>query len=319
MADRILLVLNGGGALGAYQCGAYKALVRHLSPESLRSMVVVGASIGAVNGYLIAAHHQDPDGGVGALERFWRSVTMPSIPFNPFPAPYAARLNATLTGLTLGNPAIFQAVPGGALGGIFRYPKMAGFDNATLARTVKAHAPARVAKRESGPRLMIRAIDIEAAEPAWFDSQHEDIELSMLGASSAIPLLFKPGEHAGRTYWDGDVWHQGLLPPALDRLKGDGDGDRFHVITMELFTRTPGTQPVGFGGNLDHFRRMFLGARSDEDAAKAQATHPELRLTRIQRHPHPNERVSLWLMDWSAGRLQYLIEQGEADAERALA
>ncbi|MEX0732829.1 MAG: hypothetical protein WED00_05610 [Aquisalimonadaceae bacterium] len=42
------------------------------------------------------------------------------------------------------------------------------------------------------------------------------------------------------------------------------------------------------------------------------------RLTRIQRDPHAHERVSLSLMDWAPERIEYLLEQGEADAERVL-
>lgn len=318
MDERILLVLNGGGALGAYQCGAYRALARRLDPGALRSMIIVGASIGAVNGFIIAAHHRKPDLGVKMLERFWRSVAMPTVPFHPLPVPYFQRLNASLTGLTFGNPSIFYGVPGGAMGGLFAYPHMAGYDNSTLPRTVSEFATEYRSQAQDGPRLLVRAIDIEEATPAWFDSGQETIVPTMIGASSAIPLLFKPAWHAGRAYWDGDVWHQGLLMPTLDRLTQETqEAQRYHVVTMELFKRTR-QSPVGLGGNLDHFRRMFLGARSDEEAERALASHPQVRLTRIRREPHPDERASLWLMDWAPERIEYLLEQGEADAERAL-
>src|SRR5262249_21164076 len=57
------LVLSGGGMFGAYQAGAWKALSRAVRPD-----IVVGASVGALNGWLIA-------GGVSAeeLERQWLS------------------------------------------------------------------------------------------------------------------------------------------------------------------------------------------------------------------------------------------------------
>ncbi|WP_104204011.1 patatin-like phospholipase family protein [Billgrantia saliphila] len=317
MQERILLVLNGGGALGAYQCGVYRTLVRHYGAEVLRRTVIVGASIGAVNGFLIAAHHHQPDSGLGTLERFWREVAQPSVPFLPFPETLSWRLNATLTGLTWGNPPVFHGVPGGFLAGLTWYPAMAGYDNRSLVETTRRYAEEYSPKEAASPRLMIRAIDIEAATPAWFDSADQPIVPTMLGASSAIPLLFQPGRHAGRAYWDGDVWHQGLLLPALRRLLGEEPDQRLHVITVELFKRSAG-MPSGFGQSLDHFRRLFLGARSDDEAEEATERYPSLRLTRIRRAPHPGEEASLWLMDWGADRLAYLLEQGEQDAERAL-
>lgn len=201
--------------------------------------------------------------------------------------------------------------------GLGGYPATAGYDNRRLVETVARHAEHYTALSDAGPRLMIRAIDIEAAEPVWFDSQEQPIVPSMIGASSAIPLLFKPGRHEGRAYWDGDVWHRGLLLPALERLSSPRSGQPWHVITVELFKQTPG-MPQGLGEGLDHFRRLFLGARSDDEAREATERYPELRLTRIRRDPHPGESASLWLTDWAPDRLTYLIEQGEADAQRAL-
>src|SRR5262249_45531780 len=58
---RTALVLSGGGMFGAYQAGAWKALSRWLTPD-----VVVGASVGALNGWLIAAGAPAPE-----LERLW--------------------------------------------------------------------------------------------------------------------------------------------------------------------------------------------------------------------------------------------------------
>ncbi|KAA0013854.1 hypothetical protein F0A17_05800 [Billgrantia pellis] len=315
--ERILLVLNGGGALGAYQCGVYRTLVRHLGAEGLRRTTIVGASIGAVNGFLIAAHHHRPDKGLKVLERFWREVAQPSVPFLPFPETRSWRLNATLTGLLWGNPPIFHGVPGGFLAGLAWYPAMAGYDNRSLVETVRRYATHYSPEDETSPRLLIRAIDIAAAAPTWFDSDEQPIVPSMTGASSAIPLLFQPGWHEGRAYWDGDVWHQGLLLPALRRLLGEAPEQRLHAITVELFRRSAG-KPSGFGQSLDHFRRLFLGARSDDEAEEATERYPSLRLTRIRRAPHPGEEASLWLMDWGSDRLAYLLEQGEKDAERAL-
>ncbi|QJQ94887.1 MULTISPECIES: patatin-like phospholipase family protein [Halomonadaceae] len=319
MAKRLVLMLNGGGALGAYQSGVYRALVRHMDGDALRSMIVVGASSGAISGFIIAAHCQDADYGVAALEQFWRRMTQPSAPFFPVPTPYFQHLNGTLTGLAFGNPPILAGVPGGGLSGLLSYPYMAGFSNASLMGTVSAYATEYRSASQQGPRLIIRAVDIAQAQTVWFDSDQQAILPSMIGASSAIPLLCQPAWHDGRAYWDGDIWHQGIMPAAISRLRQEGGDDDYHIITAELFKRTPQERHyVGLGEYLDHFRRMFLGARYDDDAATVSLPNSGLRITRIQREPHPAEQVSSPLLDWSPERIEHLIAQGEEDAERAL-
>src|SRR5260370_2415524 len=83
MSNPSILILQGGGALGAYECGVYQALSDRL--ENLA--VVAGTSIGAVNASIIAKHYHDNDRGRAALKHFWTEVLAnPSFPFF-FPRP----------------------------------------------------------------------------------------------------------------------------------------------------------------------------------------------------------------------------------------
>ena len=67
--DRVALVLQGGGALGAYQGGVYEALEAvNLEPDW-----VAGVSIGAINGAIIAGN--PPGRRAERLQEFWRIVT----------------------------------------------------------------------------------------------------------------------------------------------------------------------------------------------------------------------------------------------------
>src|ERR1700752_3367201 len=67
--DCIALLLQGGGALGAYQAGVYEALAEaHLAPDW-----VAGISIGAVNAALIAGN--SPPVRVEKLREFWQLIT----------------------------------------------------------------------------------------------------------------------------------------------------------------------------------------------------------------------------------------------------
>jgi predicted acylesterase/phospholipase RssA len=69
--EHVALVLQGGGALGAYQAGVYRAL----EELALRPNWVAGISIGAVNAAIIAG--SPPDLRVSRLEEFWRSISLP--------------------------------------------------------------------------------------------------------------------------------------------------------------------------------------------------------------------------------------------------
>jgi NTE family protein len=102
---QITLVLQGGGALGAYQGGVYQAMhERGMEPDW-----IIGTSIGAINASLIAGN--SPEKRVGALKSFWHRVgqntsAVPAFiwtfPPNPFPAP------ETVSTLVAGVPGFFE-------------------------------------------------------------------------------------------------------------------------------------------------------------------------------------------------------------------
>src|SRR5439155_17551248 len=102
MANKVILVLQGGGALGAYECGVYTALAPHFAEQGQTICAVAGTSIGAINASLIALRYQrDKDHGAGALEEFWTTeLAAESIPFVPL-AKFQP-LNAVWTNLLFG-------------------------------------------------------------------------------------------------------------------------------------------------------------------------------------------------------------------------
>ena len=67
--DCIALVLQGGGALGAYQAGVYEALAE----ADIQPNWVAGVSIGAINAAIIAGN--PPNERIEKLRKFWRQVT----------------------------------------------------------------------------------------------------------------------------------------------------------------------------------------------------------------------------------------------------
>ena len=68
MSTRKILILQGGGALGAYECGVYQELAPHLDDLA----VVAGTSIGAINASLIAGNA--PQNRLSRLREFWKGI-----------------------------------------------------------------------------------------------------------------------------------------------------------------------------------------------------------------------------------------------------
>src|SRR5471032_171834 len=73
----IALLLQGGGALGAYQAGVYQAL----SEAGLEPDWVAGISIGAINAAIIAGN--SPAERLQKLREFWESITQTALPYSP--------------------------------------------------------------------------------------------------------------------------------------------------------------------------------------------------------------------------------------------
>jgi len=111
MSRAIALVLAGGGARGAYEAGALSVLLPAL-PEDERPNLIVGASVGAVNGAYLAATRDDPD--LTAGRRLWEEISWGDVLATPSfrDLDRIARAALTFTGLlSLDVPALLDATP----------------------------------------------------------------------------------------------------------------------------------------------------------------------------------------------------------------
>src|SRR5262249_34708958 len=102
--DRVALVLQGGGALGAYQAGVYQAM----HEADILPDWVAGVSIGAINAAIIAGN--PPNRRLSQLRAFWELITERKIwPFTPDGDVFRKARNATSSWLTMvgGQPGFF--------------------------------------------------------------------------------------------------------------------------------------------------------------------------------------------------------------------
>ncbi|MEZ5774488.1 MAG: patatin-like phospholipase family protein [Hyphomicrobiaceae bacterium] len=224
----VALVLQGGGALGAYQCGVYEALSRAgCEPDWLS-----GISIGSINAAIIAGN--PPGRRVEALRRFWEQVTEPFA----WPAPElgddARRLFNSASAshsLIAGQPGFFvpripPAIvrPHGAVGANSVY------DTSPLKSTLETLVDFERVNRGE-PRLSLGAVNVRSGNFAYFDSALQRIGPLHVMASGALPPGFPPIEIDGEMYWDGGLVSNTPLVHVLD---GDMANDTL-VFQLDLF------------------------------------------------------------------------------------
>ncbi|MDK8872274.1 patatin-like phospholipase family protein [Paracoccus sp. SSJ] len=205
--EKIVLVLQGGGALGAFQAGAYEALCRAgQEPEWL-----AGISIGSINAALIAGNR--PGKRLDALRRFWEGVT--GAPWllgscfegGPLHEQMRAICNegrATMSTM-LGAPGFFRPrVPDlfSFLPGLMR--QTSWYDTSPLRETLLELIDFDYLNDE-GPRLSVGAVDVETGNFTCFDSRETRITVDHIMASGALPPGFPAVEIDGRHYWDGGL------------------------------------------------------------------------------------------------------------------
>src|SRR5271157_4647255 len=131
--DRIALVLQGGGALGAYQAGVYQAM----HEAGVEPDWVSGVSIGGINSAIIAGN--PPNRRLRQLRAFWERITDRKIwPFTPDGDVFRKARNATSSWLTMvqGQPGFFSPrVPNPWLSLAGAQSATSFYDNAPLRAT----------------------------------------------------------------------------------------------------------------------------------------------------------------------------------------
>ena len=210
------LVLQGGGALGAYQGGAYEALATagH-EPDWL-----AGISIGAINSALIAGN--PPQRRAERLREFWHRVTahVPPTAWAGADGPLRAWANdwAAAWGAAFGLPAFFQARPGAALWpGEIDGPSL--YDTGPLRETLLELVD--FDRINDGPtRLSVGAVDVESGNFVYFDNRQQRIGPEHIMASGALPPGFPAVVIDGRAYWDGGLVSNTPLRHVAENLGG---------------------------------------------------------------------------------------------------
>ena len=212
--EECILVLQGGGALGAYQAGVFEAL----SAVYREPTWVAGISIGAINAALIAGNPASKR--VARLREFWElvssGVAAPTLKSCLSPRDFLNEASATQA-LVFGVPGFFSPrvppapfQPSGTLAAISYY------DTAPLQATLERLIDFKLLN-SGAMRLSVGAVNVRSGNFEYFDSVKTTLDVRHIMASGALPPGFPPIEIDGDHYWDGGLVSNTPLQYVLDQ------------------------------------------------------------------------------------------------------
>lgn len=210
-ARQTVLVLQGGGALGAYQAGVYAAL----HDAGIEPDWVIGTSIGAINAALIVGNPRESR--LERLRDFWHTVAHKGIAALWPAMPGLPTFWPTWHAVTHGLPGFFAPQPGAWLNPLLPLdPARAGYYHTGALRDTLAGLTDPALLGRATPRLTVGAVSVTTGAMRYFDSRDQAIALDHVLASGALPPAFPPVAVDGDLYWDGGIYSNTPVEAVFD-------------------------------------------------------------------------------------------------------
>ena len=301
LPGQAVLVLQGGGALGAFQVGAYEAM----HEAGIEPDWVIGTSIGAINGAIIAGN--PPEQRVARLHAFWEGVQQTS--GHGVPAFLAAfgQTMANLTTITRGVPTFFSPRKQSLQGAHARV----GVEEASYYST----EPLRATLTElvdldylnaRHTRLTIGAVNARTGEMRYFDSREEPITISHIMASGALPPAFPAVRIDGEPYWDGGIFSNTPVEAVLD----DRPRRNSVIFTTNLWN-PDGPEPETLWEVMGREKDIQFASRTKSHITRQQQIHHLRHIIReLARHvPEKVAKSALVseLASWGCGTTMHVV------------
>jgi NTE family protein len=303
LPGRVVLVMQGGGAPGCYQAGAYQAL----HEAGIEPDWVIGTSIGAINGAIITGNQVSDR--IEKLREFWaRLDTHAPEPLN--------RVVPLLTGV----PNYCYPNPALAWGAETRV----GIERAAmyLVDPLKKLLPALVdfnLINSGDTRFTLGLTTVETGQIRYFDSKQDKISLEHVLGSSAVPPNFPAVLVDGQYYWDGGVYSNSPVEVVFDEYPRHSSV----VFALQIWP-TRGRRPETLSQAFMREKDIMFGSRSRTHIMRQAELHRMRRIIRelIDMLPEEskNSPRAKELAGWSCTTTMHLVEinaqpiEGESNA-----
>lgn len=296
LESETVLVLQGGGSLGAYECGVYKGF----NKNGIIFDVLAGSSIGAINTSVIAsAQNAGIDEPSSILEDFWLSLSENmSFPNqflqSPFPFMSSDEMMAiwsSFYSMLYGNPKAFlpRWFNPDSKDYFMPYKWTYLYDKIPLKKTLKQYIDIDKLKKidrhrnnnnnnkdnKAPSRLIITSTDIQKGEPVIFDSAYSDIDIDKIVACAGYPFYgLRWTEKDGKYLWDGSLLTN---TPMLEVLRRSPQiNKKFYIV--DVFPRQQKELPTNMIEVWHRARDIVFMDKTDKNIEMLKVTEKYLSL-----------------------------------------
>jgi NTE family protein len=266
---RVALVLQGGGALGAYHLGAFQALATHgYQPDW-----VAGISIGAFNAAIIAGN--DPEDRLDRLTAFWGAISWPDVPFgNLLPLRLLHNQLSNAEALAIGQPNFFSPrAVSPYFSGDAAATELSFYDTSPMLGTLPKYTSFdRI--NAGATRLTLGATNLGTGELEWFDNTSpappKPLTPAHVVASGSLPPGFPATEIEGQFYWDGGC----VSNTPLEAIAAGQGEEHLLVFVIDLWSLTA-KPPSTMNGVFWRAKQIQYASRIKRDVqvVKTAANH----------------------------------------------
>jgi len=263
LPGQVVLVLQGGGALGAYQLGVYEAL----HEAGIEPDWVIGTSIGAINAALIAGNRRDER--LPRLRQFWRQVEQRWPSAGALTAPGLASLLSNAATVMAGIPAFFKPNPN-AWRGVHAevgVDQAAYYSTDPLRETLLSLVDfAHIG--DSRMRLTVGAVNATSGTMCYFDSRQQRLGIEHVMASGALPPAFPAVRIDGEPYWDGGIYSNTPIEAVLD----DNPRRDSLIFAVNVWHQS-GPEPESIWQVMGRQKDIQYASRADSHIARQKQIH----------------------------------------------
>ncbi len=296
-----VLVLQGGGALGAYQLGVYQAM----HEAGIEPDWVVGTSIGAINGAIIAGNR--PEKRMERLHAFWdRMEINKGNPLAPWMDLFGRAL-ANVTTVSRGIPGFFEPNRSAIYGQHAKLgiEKASYYSTTPLGETLDDLIDFDYLQSQK-TRLTVGAVNANTGAMRYFDNTRDQLTVDHVMASGALPPAFGAIRIDGEPYWDGGIYSNTPVEVVLE----DNPRRNSTVFTVQLWN-PEGPEPQSMWEINGRLKDIQFSSRANSHIERQQQIHKLRHIIREMTKMMPpalrDKAEMKQLSAWGCGTTMHLV------------
>jgi NTE family protein len=263
LPGQVVLVLQGGGALGAYQVGVYQALHQ----AGIEPDWVIGTSIGAVNAAIIAGNA--PAQRFERLNALWDQWQQPGELTQPLGWLGLGGVLNNFNTVVHGIPAFFTPNPAALRGATASVGvEAASYYSAEPLRDTLHALVDFDYLRDCHTRLTVGAVNALTGSMRYFDSRAEPLNADHILASGALPPAFGAVRIEGQPYWDGGIYSNTPIEAVLD----DKPRRDSLIFAVNVWHQS-GPEPESIWQVMARQKDIQYASRADSHIARQKQIH----------------------------------------------